>query len=618
MMPSILAAILCAAAAGVLVGLGESALVAATAGETREYWLFFFGVVSYGLVAAVLGAVPALLWQLVRRGKVGPAGLGGVAFACGAFLPVLAVSRYHVILRVFHEQLKLASVQGVVTHALLLVAAALVALLGGWLVAAAHRRAGIAGFAGFLVVAVAAAWLGGALTEAKRAQTVRRPAPGSAAGKPNIILIIADTLRADAVEPYGAPAGSTPAFADLARDSVVFERTVAQSSWTRPSIASILTGQHASSHRAVHKFDILPDEAFTLAEALRLQGYWTAGFVTNINVAPVFNFQQGFDEYVYLEPDFYFGATDSGAKLAIYKVLRLLREKLNRRIYFPHFYQDAEVLNRNALQWLESNPPEPFFLLMHYMDPHDPFFEIPYNGKGFARVSEPNPPAARARELHDLYLQDVRYLDRHLGNFLDRLKKAGLYDRSFVVLTADHGEEFQEHGGWWHGTTLYDETLRVPLLFKRPGGQGGGERRKALVRLIDIAPALMAAIGADIPAGFEGRDLFTAGDGGPIVAETDLEGNQVKSILRDGWKLILANPGNPRGLGLVELYDLGSDPGERQNLAAKQPERVARMKAELAQVLRPAATVSTAATHLAHAGVGGGTVAPGAGAGAIR
>src|SRR6185295_8017030 len=119
------------------------------------------------------------------------------------------------------------------------------------------------------------------------------------------------------------------------------------------------------------------------------QGYWTAAFTTNINVAPVFNFQQGFDEFRYLEPSFYFGASDSATKLAIYKTLRMVRERFfSSRMYFQNYYQDAEVVGTHVNEWFDSSPPEPFFLFIHYMDPHDPYFEMPYNGKGVARVME--------------------------------------------------------------------------------------------------------------------------------------------------------------------------------------------------------------------------------------
>jgi arylsulfatase A-like enzyme len=486
---------------------------------------------------------------------------------------------------VFHEGLALASASGVATHAALGLAVAVVAtatVLGLGALRRRHGRWAVAALAAALVgLAGAVGW---SMTPARAPQVVRRPAPPAAAGKPNLMLVVVDTLRADAVEPFGPAAGTTPAVARLASDGVAFERTYAQSSWTRPSIASILTGQYPSRHGAVHKMDILPEAATTLAEVLRAAGYWTAAFVNNINVAPVFNFQQGFDEYVYLEPEFYFGATDSAAKLAIYKGLRLARERFfGRRMYFQHYYQDAQVVNRRVLGWLDEKPPEPFFLLVHYMDPHDPYFEIPYTGRGVARVMHPSPPPESAAELRELYRQEVRYLDDALHVLFDRLRGSGLYERTAIVLTADHGEEFQEHGGWWHGTTLYEEAIRVPLIIKPVQGRDRGLRRPDPARTIDIAPTLLAAAGVAAPPGVQGGDLFNGHVTEPLYAEEDLEGNRLAAIQVGDWKLITANADNPRGLEPLELYNLAADPGERTNLAGREATRARGLLDELAR-----------------------------------
>ena len=197
----------------------------------------------------------------------------------------------------------------------------------------------------------------------------------------------------------GARSRTACGLRQLARDGVVFEHTYSQASWTRPSIATILTAEYPSVHGTEHKMDFLSDRVDTIAEVLKAQGYWTAAFTTNINVAPIFNFQQGFDEFRYLEPSFYFGATDSATKLAIYKGLRVAREKVSRaRCGCENYYQDAGRRRQHVEAWLGEQPPEPFFLFVHYMDPHDPYFEIPYNGHGVARVIDPRPGRrARAR-----------------------------------------------------------------------------------------------------------------------------------------------------------------------------------------------------------------------------
>lgn len=589
-MSGILTALLAGCLGGALVGLAESTLIVSTSGASEEHWLFLFGLAAYGLLGACIGSGWGILTAIIGWGRRRPAVVAPVAAGLATFLPALAVGRYHVAQRVFREGLTFASASGIIAHALLVLGALCLAAASGLLIRRIHRSAGAAGLG---VVAAALLALGagiGSVTQHAEAAVARPLGSGGDAGRPNVILIVVDTLRADAVEPYsGAAEGSTPAFAALASDGVTFERAYAQASWTRPSIASILTAQYPFEHGAVHKMDFLAEGAVTLAEALRAQGYWTAGFVTNINVAPVFNFQQGFDEYVYLEPDFYFGATDSATKLAIYKGLRVVRERFfGGRMYFHHYYQDAEVLNRAALDWLEQQPPRPFFLLMHYMDPHDPFFEIPYNGRGVARVMTPSPAPEAAGELHDLYLQDVRYLDHHLGVFLQRLRSLGLYENSIIALVADHGEEFFEHGGWWHGTTLYEEALHVPMVIKRPGEPQAGQRRGLPVRTIDLAPTIMTAAELERPASFSGNDLFGEEAVEPIIAEEDLEGNRLASIRMGKWKLITANPGNPRGLARLELYDLQSDPREQRNLAEVERDQVQRLLTRLEEMRMPA------------------------------
>ena len=417
------------------------------------------------------------------------------------------------------------------------------------------------------------------------------PLASSAGDRPNVVLIIADTLRADHVGAYGKRPVATPALDALAADGIVFERVYADSSWTRPSIATILTSLYPSSHSVMHKTDLLPDAVETLAETFRGAGYATVGFVTNINIAPSFHFEQGFDRYDYLAPDFFFGATDSGSKLSLYSGMRLIRERfLSKNKYVNHYYQDADTVNRETLPWLDDAAGRPFFVLIHYMDPHDPYFEIPYNGRAVARVETPNPPAERAEELRGLYQSNVEYMDRFLGALFAEMKKAGVYDDTVIAFTADHGEEFQEHGGWWHGTTLYDEVLHVPLIVKLPGSVRRGTREREIARLVDVMPTVLAAAGVDAPASCQGRDLLGSSKApSAVYAEEDHEGNVLHAIRTERWKLILANAGNPRGLPEIALFDLQSDPGERHNLASEMPEKVAVLRADLQALERAAA-----------------------------
>jgi arylsulfatase A-like enzyme len=579
---SFAAGLLGGALAGAVIGCGEAALVVATTAAPEEYWLFPFGILYYGLLGSLCGGPIGLLASLLGGGDSRAVALG--CGAAGAFLPLgLMVSRYHVIQRVFHEELVTFSATGLAVHAALLAAAIAVSLAVFFLGRAIGRlRRGMVAAAAVLLACLLVSGAMAAATSTRSEGRVARAADAESGS--NVILIIADTLRDDALTARLQRDPAASGMARLAADGVRFENAYAQSSWTRPSVATIMTSLYPTAHGATHKMDPLPDDVTTLAEALRDRGYWTAGVVSNINVAPIFNFQQGFGEYTYLEPDFYFGASDSATRLAIYKGLRVARERLlGSYIYFNNYYQDAEILGRAVAEWLEQEPPQPFFLLIHYMDTHDPYFEIPYDGRGVARVNNPNPAAARAAGLRKLYDENVGYLDAHLAKLLAQLQERGLYEKSIVALVADHGEEFQEHGGWWHGTTLYEEQLRVPLVIKRAGESTPGTTEKIAARTLDVAPTLMVAAGVAVPEEFTGRDLFAqeANDGEPMFAEEELEGNVLASLRLGHWKIIAANPGNPRGLQPVELYHLGDDPLEKRNLAADQPQEAARMLALL-------------------------------------
>ncbi|MBI4514407.1 MAG: sulfatase [Deltaproteobacteria bacterium] len=578
----LIAGLLGGAVGGALIGLGEVALIVFTSAPPEEYWLVPYAVIAYGSLGLVLAAGGALVRLVaVRAGSAAAGFSAGVAIAVALLLMV--VGRYHVIQRVFHEELVTASPAGLGVHAGIVTGGVVIA----WLIARLCRllySGGRMGGAFATLALLLAGSVGLALATAPTAPAAAAGRKSTASG-PNVIFIVLDTLRADALSCYGGKAGQTPALDAFARDGVLFEHAYAQSSWTRPSIASMLTGVYPSVHGAVHKMDMLPERALTLAEVFAAAGYWTAGIVTNINVAPIFNFQQGFGEYHYLEPEFYFWATDSATRLAIYKGLRTARERLGAsRMYFYNYYQDAEVVGQAVGKWLEQRPPQPFFLLIHYMDPHDPFFAIPYNGYGIARANTPSPPASRRAEVHDLYLQDVSYLDTHLGRLFDQLRQLKLYDDSVIAIVADHGEEFLEHGGWWHGTTLYEEGVRVPLLIKRAREANSGTRRSEIARTIDVASTMVAAAGMAVPERFMGRDLFGSVAGEPLYAEEDLEGNVLASIRVGNWKLITANPGNPRGLAPVEMYDLGADPAEQTNRAASEPARAASLLEELGRM----------------------------------
>ncbi|MEO2169457.1 MAG: sulfatase-like hydrolase/transferase, partial [bacterium] len=196
-------------------------------------------------------------------------------------------------------------------------------------------------------------------------------------------------------------------------------------------------------------------------------------------------------------------------------------------------------------------------------------FAHPYEGRGSARGDNQHPDASLAEEMKALYAGEIAHMDESFGALVETLKRNGIYDDTLIVFTADHGEEFQEHGGWWHGTTLYDEQVGVPLIAKFPAGVMVPAQPRGIGRLLDVAPTILATAGVAIPAEWQGADLAEPIPASRIAfAEEDHEGNILTAARKGKLKLIRAQAGNPRGLPEIELFDVQRDPGEEQNLAA--------------------------------------------------
>ncbi|MCC6640834.1 MAG: sulfatase-like hydrolase/transferase [Deltaproteobacteria bacterium] len=420
------------------------------------------------------------------------------------------------------------------------------------------------------------------------APTEPRPAPPALANRPNVVLIMVDTLRGDHVG-CGAPSPvQTPAMCSLVTEGGTRLFGFSHSSWTKPAAATLLSGLLPSTHGAVTKTASISPDVELLAELLTRQGYDTGAIVSNINLAPSFGFDQGFRDYRYLAPDYLAGATESSSKLILYQIVRKVWFRLRPGYWVSDYYQDAETVTASAFDWLERNRRSRFFFFLHYMDPHDPYFEHPYDGRAIARVADDHPAPSLAPEMRRLYIGEIRYLDEHLEKLFEKLRALGLWDDTLIVLTSDHGEEFDDHGGFWHGTTLYDEQIHVPLLVKWPKGAAPGAPRTdpTLAGLVDVAPTILVQAGAAVPAAMQGQDLAARYTGrapavaNPVLAETDLEGNVVTALRGMEWKFIEANPDNPRGLPVEQLFDVAKDPGETNDLRTREAALTDRLRAE--------------------------------------
>lgn len=199
----------------------------------------------------------------------------------------------------------------------------------------------------------------------------------------------------------------------------------------------------------------------------------------------------------------------------------------------------------------------------------------PYDGTpGYARATHQHPGPEEADQLRALYDGEIAYWDEQFGRLVDELKRRGIYDETTIVITSDHGEEFMEHGGYWHGTTLYDEQVRVPLFVKLPFAARGGDVVTGWSQSVDLMPSLLAHVGLPAVSGTQGLATLLAADfegSTDVYAEESHEGNVLRSLRalrgRSATKIIEANEGNPRGLAPLEVYRVDLDPGERVNLA---------------------------------------------------
>jgi len=583
--------------AGGLLGLMEAGWIAHTLAGLTDSQMFWWGPLVYGLLfaGAGLGVAAGLLFLYLLFDRfaywpwtyalsfAGAFGAGGLVIGFFRYQRDVLAGHGATLgdyLRVVLGAGSVALVGGAVLLILALVVGAALRNRPGRLAAA-----GAAGFAALLLIGL----LAGILHQPRQQAAAFTPNPE--ASGPNVILIVADTLRADYLRLYNAWAeANTPALSDLARDSVVFENSFAQASWTKASFGTLWTGLYPEQHTATGKVSALPEEVTTVAELLTDAGYFTKGFPNNPNIAPLFNFHQGFTEYDYLEPSLVFGAQASSAKLALYEVLRRVRQigsqQLGRfipaasRIRITEFYQPATVVTDTGLDWLDNGarPEEsPFYLFLHYMDPHDPFLDPDYRDGGYARVRMPNPDPEQYREpMIAAYISEIEYMDREIGRLLDGLKERGLYDDALILFTSDHGEEFHEHGGWWHGQTLYDEQIHVPLIVKFPGNLLAGNVNRGIARHVDVTPTILHFTGVPEPEVMPGRTLYDTRAGlypnmnlKYSYAENDFEGIRLRAVRTTETKRIEANPDNPRGLAPLELYDLRNDPGEQENLAGR-------------------------------------------------
>ncbi len=429
-------------------------------------------------------------------------------------------------------------------------------------------------------------------------------APAPRPERPNIVLITVDTLRADRLGPYGYDKIATPAIARLAGEGIVFEKAFADASWTLPSLSSVMTGKYPTRHKMRSWNDRLHAEHETLAEVLAAQGYATAAIVGSYPLDRYFGLAQGFDHYddemtVALYEDegspsaprqevTDAPADDSEAARATWQW---------SREWHNAYRTDREVADK-AIEWLNGNPVERFFLWVHFFGPH----EKGKRGDLDAAAQKAYGDAQVAR-----YDSDVVETDRQVGRLLEALRGDPRFPATALIFHSDHGQSLNEHGIFGHGFELYDTNVHVPLIIRLPQGERAGERVAQLVRNLDIFATVIDLAGAGSNV-WDSRDLLGApppADGhvymethhpvGLTAREVEVGvgvrnvGLSMRGIRTNRRKLInhvpALGPGESPAEALPDdyvtrrtrsfLFDLTDDPGERRDLAAQRAKQLA-------------------------------------------
>jgi len=407
---------------------------------------------------------------------------------------------------------------------------------------------------------------------------------GPSAGGPNVLLVVMDTQRAENMSLYGYARPTTPSLERMAADAVVFEHAIASASWTLPSHATMMTGRY-NVELQTGWTDALDDRFDTLAEALREQGYRTAGFVANTTFCnDLYGLDQGFARYRDES------ITPGGAVRSTW-IGRNFVQWIRRRLG-DHSVLDrrrAERINAELFGWLDQSADDrPFFAFLNYFDSHGPYRAPEPLGLSYAaresrywlrsdKSSEYSPE--ELQQLRDNYDGATTYVDHAFGALVSELERRGLLENTIVIVVGDHGEEFGEHGRLGHGANLYLPTLWVPLLIRFPSGAPRGLRVAAPVSPRDIpATVLELATGGRAPGRFPGTSLsrFWREGAEPPAPDTilaELEADQ--ALVIDRYHFIR------RANGKVELYDHRADPRESVDLAGQATTLVDKLNAKL-------------------------------------
>jgi len=482
----------------------------------------------------------------------------------------------------------------------------LIAVLGAFQIAATvnrylHTRLALWMIGVPALVALCALAYGGAREYSLR--NALPPPPNS----PNVLLIIVDTLRADHVSPYGYTRDTTPYLSQMAQQGVLFENAIAPSSWTLPSHASMLTGLYPHQDRVQTENDSLSRILPTLGEAMNKRGYRTAAFsANNMYFSRDHGLARGFMHFENYEQTFAGILEKVPLSALILGKLSQLTSGGTGAFFGEKNAATAERIDENAVDWIERGQ-RPFFVMLNYFDVHEPVLPP----KPYLHMYTTN-PEARNQNMHfeqncidrdeasctadrqqfvDVYDGATRYVDGNIQHLLSQLKERGLLENTIVVVTADHGQEFGDHGLFGHHESLYRGEIQVPLIFWKPGLIPASVRVATPVSTSDLPATILQMTGPDAAQPLPGHSLAPLWLSSPPVSTwpepiselaklhwfnksaTNYD-HPIRSIVTPEWHYIQQEDQEL-------LFDWKTDPEEARDQCAAQPSVCATLKAKL-------------------------------------
>ena len=558
--------------------------------STGPLWLL-----GFYLFAAVLTAVPAVALVAAIGGGLSAKAVGWIrgGLLAGAGFLLGAEAALHGLSPISRWRLPAIAGAAVVAAALL------------WPLARGFRRIPMWVSALVVVALVGGGWRasqGGAAPERRDAN-----ATAQGANRPNILLVVIDTTRADHLSCYGYERPTSPRIDAFAAESTLFERAFSQSSWTKPSMASMLTGHFPTMHQTNLEASILPQSETIVTEHLRAQGYRTAVLSGNPWVTPDYGFGRGVDYFFSIYDERFARVTQFMRTLKRLSKLMGDRKWVYNRVKLLvqgelSTTKRDEVVAAEAVRWLgQHREGGPFYMHIQFMSPHHPYDPPPpfdkfvpdrsvkpvtvYPKKSYFFFEHGD--ALDAKQTADMiarYDGDILFADTVFGRLMDEMRAMKLLDDTIVVLTSDHGDEFYDHQNWGHGQSVYNELLHVPLIVRYPKAFAPGRRVATPVMSIDIVPTLLALTGSPpmpLAAGQSLVDAERQTRSPDAFSELIYRFGAARSVVSGEHKLVDLQQGERKQ---ALLYDLRGDFREQHDLAASDPTRATALTQQLAAV----------------------------------